>query len=171
MRIGFGYDVHAFEKGRKLILGGVEVPFELGLSGHSDADVLTHAIADSLLGSIKKRDIGYHFPDTDERYRDIDSLLLLSEVGLILKQNGYRPVNIDSVIVAQKPYLSDFIPSMEENIARALNMRTLDVSVKATTEEHMGFTGEIKGIKAYGVCLVDNINTQIHNIIKECGGK
>ncbi len=157
MRVGFGYDVHAFAKDRKLILGGVDIPFETGLDGHSDADVLVHAIADSILGSIAAGDIGVHFPDSDDKYLGADSLVLLTEACNILTTQGYYTVNIDSVIVAQKPRLSEYIPAMRENIAKALGMDVSAVSVKATTEEHLGFTGGMNGIKAYGVCLVDKI--------------
>lgn len=155
MRIGHGYDVHKLTENRKLILGGVEIPFELGLLGHSDADVLVHAIMDSLLGAAALGDIGKLFPDTDDAYKGADSILLLKEVCRVLADNGYKIVNIDSTLIAQKPKLKDYICSMRENIASACNIDISAVSVKATTEEKLGFTGRLEGISAHAVCLID----------------
>lgn len=155
MRIGHGYDVHKLTENRKLILGGVEIPFELGLLGHSDADVLVHAIMDSLLGAAALGDIGKLFPDTDEAFKGADSILLLKEVCRVLSDNGYKIVNIDSTLIAQKPKLKDYIYSMRENIASACNIDISAVSVKATTEEKLGFTGRLEGISAHAVCLID----------------
>lgn len=155
MRIGHGYDVHKLTENRKLILGGVEIPFELGLLGHSDADVLVHAIMDSLLGAAALGDIGKLFPDTDSAYKGADSILLLKEVCSVLDDNGYKIVNIDSTLIAQKPKLKDYIYSMRENIALACNIDISAVSVKATTEEKLGFTGRLEGISAHAVCLID----------------
>ena len=155
MRIGHGYDVHKLTENRKLILGGVEIPFELGLLGHSDADVLVHAIMDSLLGAAALGDIGKLFPDTDEAFKGADSILLLKEVCRVLSDNGYKIVNIDSTLIAQKPKLKDYICSMRENIASACNIDISAVSVKATTEEKLGFTGRLEGISAHAVCLID----------------
>lgn len=155
MRIGHGYDVHKLTENRKLILGGVEIPFELGLLGHSDADVLVHAIMDSLLGAAALGDIGKLFPDTDAAYKGADSILLLKEVCRVLGENGYKIVNIDSTLIAQKPKLKDYIFSMRENIASVCNIDISAVSVKATTEEKLGFTGRLEGISAHAVCLID----------------
>lgn len=155
MRIGHGYDVHKLTENRKLILGGVEIPFELGLLGHSDADVLVHAIMDSLLGAAALGDIGKLFPDNDEAFKGADSILLLKEVCRVLSDNGYKIVNIDSTLIAQKPKLKDYIYSMRENIAFACNIDISSVSVKATTEEKLGFTGRLEGISAHAVCLID----------------
>ena len=155
MRIGHGYDVHKFAENRKLILGGVEIPYELGLLGHSDADVLLHAISDALLGAAALGDIGQHFPDTDNRFKGADSLVLLSEVCNILLRNNYKIVNIDSTVIAQKPKLMVHIPKMRENIAKACNIDVSCVSVKATTEEKLGFTGRLEGISAHAVCLIE----------------
>ncbi len=155
MRIGHGYDVHKLTENRKLILGGVEIPFELGLLGHSDADVLVHAIMDSLLGAAALGDIGKLFPDTDEAFKGADSILLLKEVCRVLADNGYKIVNIDSTLIAQKPKLKDYIYSMRENVALACNIDISSVSVKATTEEKLGFTGRLEGISAHAVCLID----------------
>lgn len=155
MRIGHGYDVHKLTENRKLILGGVEIPFELGLLGHSDADVLVHAIMDSLLGAAALGDIGKLFPDTDAAYKGADSILLLKEVCRVLSDNGCKIVNIDSTLIAQKPKLKDYIYSMRENIALACNIDISAVSVKATTEEKLGFTGRLEGISAHAVCLID----------------
>lgn len=157
MRIGSGYDVHRLVTGRKLILGGVDVPFELGLDGHSDADVLVHAICDALLGAAALGDIGRHFPDTDDRFLGADSLYLLKEVCELLHINGYRIENIDSTVVAQKPKLMPFIDKMRENIALSAGIETSCVSVKATTEEKLGFTGSLEGISAQAVCLIEKI--------------
>ena len=157
MRIGTGYDVHAFAEGRKLIIGGVEIPYEKGLLGHSDADVLTHAIMDALLGAAALGDIGQHFPDNDPEYEGACSLKLLEKVGKLLTDKGYRIVNIDSIIIAQAPKMRPHIDKMRENIAKALGTDISSIGIKATTEEYLGFTGELKGIKAQAVCLVDEI--------------
>ncbi len=155
MRIGHGYDVHKLTERRKLILGGVEIPFELGLLGHSDADVLVHAIMDALLGAAALGDIGKLFPDDDEAYKGADSILLLERVCGVLKENGYRIINIDSTVIAQKPKLKNHIDLMRENIARACGISIPEVSVKATTEEKLGFTGRLEGISAHAVCLIE----------------
>ena len=154
MRIGQGYDVHRLVEGRKLILGGVEIPFEKGLLGHSDADVLSHAIMDALLGAAALGDIGKHFPDTDERYRGADSLQLMREVGRMLEERGYEIVNVDATVLAQRPKLSPHIPLMREKIAEALGQTADRVSVKATTEEGLGFTGEGAGMAAQAIALI-----------------
>jgi len=154
LRIGHGYDVHKLVEGRKLILGGVEIPYEKGLLGHSDADVLTHAIMDSMLGALALGDIGKHFPDTDEKYKGADSIELLRRVGSIIKENGYTVANIDATLLAQAPKLSPYIQKMREIIAAALETDADRVSVKATTEEGLGFTGEGLGIAAHAVCLL-----------------
>lgn len=156
-RFGMGYDVHKLVEGRKLILGGVEVPHTLGLLGHSDADVLLHAIADALLGAAALGDIGRHFPDTDARYEGISSLLLLSHVAKLLRESGYRIGNVDATIVAQRPKLAPYIGQMNENIARTLELETDEVNVKATTEEQLGFTGTEQGISAYAVAGIEKI--------------
>lgn len=155
MRIGHGYDVHKFAENRKLILGGAEIPFELGLLGHSDADVLVHAIMDALLGAAALGDIGKLFPDTDDNYKGADSILLLKEVCHVIRENGYRIINIDSTVIAQKPKLKDYIDIMRQNIAGACGIDASFVSVKATTEEKLGFTGRLEGISAHAVCLID----------------
>lgn len=155
MRIGHGYDVHKLCENRKLILGGVEIPYEKGLLGHSDADVLVHAIMDSLLGAAALGDIGKHFPDTDLEYKGANSIELLRRVVKILGENGYLISNIDSTVVAQAPKLASFIDQMRDNIASACELDKECVSVKATTEERLGFTGEGKGISATSVCLID----------------
>jgi 2-C-methyl-D-erythritol 2,4-cyclodiphosphate synthase len=154
MRIGHGYDVHRLVEGRELIIGGVNIPHHLGLLGHSDADVLLHAISDSLLGALALGDIGKHFPDTDEQYKGADSLELLACVYELVKREGYEVGNIDATVLAQAPKLAPFIPQMRLNIARALEVELDKISVKATTEEKLGFTGEEKGIAAHAVCLV-----------------
>lgn len=156
MRIGSGYDVHRLTEGRGLIMGGVQIPYRLGLLGHSDADVLVHAIMDALLGAAALGDIGKHFPDTSMKYRGISSILLLEEVSHLLDEAGYSIINIDSTIVAQKPKMAPYIDSMRENIARALGLDVSSVSVKATTEEHLGFTGRGEGMSASAVCLIEN---------------
>lgn len=153
-RIGHGYDVHRFADGRKLILGGVDVPFEKGLDGHSDADVLVHAIMDSLLGAAALGDIGLLFPDNDDRFKGADSLLLLKEVCRVVRESGYEIGNIDATVIAQKPRLRDYIDSMRENIAQAMQTELSAVSVKATTEEKLGFTGRLEGISAHCVALI-----------------
>ena len=155
MRVGFGYDVHAFATGRPLFLGGIEIPYLLGLRGHSDADVLLHAICDALLGAIGEGDIGKHFPDTDSQYRDIRSTLLLKRVINKVKEKRFHLVNIDATIVAQKPKLSEFIPRMVKQIADVLEIEPGRVNVKATTTEGLGFAGRGEGIGAYAVALVE----------------
>ena len=157
MRIGFGYDVHKLVENRKLILGGVEIPYELGLLGHSDADVLTHALMDAILGAAALGDIGKHFPDNDPAYKGIDSLLLLAKVREILAAHNYAVNNIDTTIVAQRPKLASYIPEMRAKIADVLNLELDKVSVKATTTEGLGFTGEGLGIAAYAVCTLAEI--------------
>lgn len=154
MRIGHGYDVHRLVPGRDLILGGVKIPYALGLDGHSDADVLLHAVMDALLGAAALRDIGYHFPDTDERYKGADSMKLLAAVGEMLQSAGYQVVNIDVTMIAQKPKLKDYIPTMAANIAACLGLEANQVNVKATTEEHLGFTGSGEGMSCHAVCLI-----------------
>lgn len=155
MRIGHGYDVHRLVPGRDLILGGVKIPYALGLDGHSDADVLLHAVMDALLGAAALRDIGYHFPDTDPAYKGANSLELLKIVGQKLTAAGYLVGNIDVTMIAQKPKLKDYIPAMAENIAAALGIRVGQVNVKATTEEHLGFTGTGEGMSCHAVCLLE----------------
>lgn len=155
MRIGHGYDVHKLCENRKLILGGVCIPYELGLLGHSDADVLLHAISDSLLGAAALGDIGKFFPDTDEKYKGADSLKLLEQVCAKLKENGYKIENIDATVLAQRPKLRPYIDDMRTNIAAACGIDVSCVSVKATTEEGLGFTGRGEGIAAHAVCLID----------------
>ena len=155
MRIGHGYDVHRFAPQRRLILGGVEIPSELGLLGHSDADVLLHAVMDALLGAAALRDIGYHFPDTDMRYKDISSMKLLECVAEKIADAGYRVGNIDVTVIAQAPKLKPYIPQMMENIASVLDMPAGCVNVKATTEEGLGFTGRMEGIACHAVCLLE----------------
>ncbi|MBQ2679373.1 MAG: 2-C-methyl-D-erythritol 2,4-cyclodiphosphate synthase [Firmicutes bacterium] len=157
MRIGTGYDVHKLAEGRKLILGGVEIPYEKGLLGHSDADVLVHAIMDALLGAAAMKDIGNLFPDTDEEYSGISSLILLKKVFCLLKEKNYCIINIDSTIIAQRPKLAGFIPQMIKNIADTLETDISNINVKATTEEGLGFTGSGEGIAAQAVCLIDTV--------------
>lgn len=154
MRIGMGYDVHKLIENRDLILGGVNIPYEKGLLGHSDADVLLHAIMDSLLGASALGDIGKHFPDTDPKYKGISSISLLKEVGKLLKENNFEIGNIDSTIIAQKPKMAPHILKMRENIAEALNISIDQINVKATTEEGLGFTGEGLGISSQSICLL-----------------
>lgn len=155
MRIGHGYDVHCLVSGRDLILGGVKIDYTLGLEGHSDADVLLHAVSDALLGAAGLGDIGRHFPDTDPQYKGADSLKLLKIVGEKVTAAGYRVSNIDVTMIAQKPKLKDHIPAMERNIAGALGMATGRVNVKATTEENLGFTGAMEGMACHAVCLLE----------------
>ena len=155
MRVGHGYDVHRLTEGRKLILGGVEIPYEKGLLGHSDADVLTHAVMDALLGAAGLGDIGRHFPDSDDRYLGADSLLLLKEVCRLLKEKGYRVGNVDATVIAQRPKLMSFIPAMRRNLADTMGVDADAVNVKATTEEKLGFTGEGLGIAAHAVAIID----------------
>jgi len=154
MRVGFGYDVHRLVEERKLILGGVEIPYEKGLLGHSDADVLVHALMDAMLGAAGLGDIGRHFPDTDNQYKGIDSMLLLKQVTRLLHENGFYVNNLDVTVVAQRPKLAGFIPQMEANIAAVLGIDTSCVNVKATTTEKLGFEGEGLGISAYAVCTI-----------------
>ena len=156
MRIGHGYDVHRLVEGRKLILGGVEIPWEKGLDGHSDADVLTHAVMDALLGAAAMGDIGKLFPDTDDRFRGICSMELLTEVGSRLRAAGYAVGNIDATVIAQRPKLAPYIDAMRKEIAERLQIDVSRVSVKATTEEHLGFTGSGDGIAAHAVCLLED---------------
>lgn len=155
MRVGSGYDVHRLVEGRKLILGGVEIPHSKGLLGHSDADVLLHAICDALLGAAALGDIGRHFPDSDCQYKDINSLLLLERVGQILKEESYAVINIDSTIVAQEPRLASYIDEMRANIAKTLGLAVKQVNVKATTTEQLGFEGRKEGISAQAVALIE----------------
>lgn len=156
MRIGMGYDVHKLVEKRDLILGGVKIPYELGLLGHSDADVLLHAIMDSLLGAAALGDIGKHFPDTDPKYKGISSIELLKHVGNLLSEHNYKIGNIDATIIAQRPKMAPHIPTIRENIASALNISIDQINVKATTEEGLGFTGEGLGISSQSICLLFN---------------
>ena len=157
MRIGHGYDVHRFDPARKLILGGVEVPSAAGLLGHSDADVLLHAVMDALLGAAALRDIGYHFPDTDMQYKDASSMMLLSCVAEKIAAAGYRVGNLDVTVIAQAPKLKPYIPQMIQNIARTLRISENQVNVKATTEEGLGFTGSMEGMACHAVCLLEEV--------------
>lgn len=157
MRIGHGYDVHRFAPHRDLILGGVKIDYELGLLGHSDADVLTHAVCDALLGAAALGDIGRHFPDSDDRYKGIDSIILLRHVVSLLSANGYKIGNIDATIIAQKPKIGGLSSEMVKNIADACNVDVSCVNVKATTEEKLGFTGRLEGISAHAVCLIETV--------------
>ena len=157
MRIGHGYDVHKLVECRDLILGGVKIPFEKGLLGHSDADVLLHAVSDSLLGAAALGDIGKHFPDTDPQYKGADSLELLRIVGEKIRNAGYQVGNIDVTMIAQRPKLKDYIPTMRDNIAKVLSVDVSQVNVKATTEEHLGFTGDGSGMACHAVCLLENL--------------
>lgn len=175
MRIGQGYDVHRLVEGRKLIIGGVDIPYEKGLLGHSDADVLLHAVMDALLGAAALGDIGQHFPDSDERYKGISSIALLKEVGKILQENGYMIENIDSTVIAQRPKLLPYRPQMAENIAAALGIEKEQVSVKATTEEGLGFTGTGEGISAQAIALLSSMadyapEDRVGIISGGCGG-
>ena len=169
MRIGSGYDVHRLVEDRKLIIGGVEIPHYMGLLGHSDADVLLHAIMDALLGAAALGDIGKHFPDSDERYKGISSMLLLEKVGALLEENNYVIENIDSTIIAQKPKMAPHIQTMRENIAKALLIDVSLVNVKATTEEGLGFTGTEQGIAATAVALLTSVENMI-GYEQGCGG-
>ena len=157
MRIGHGYDVHRLVEGRSLVLGGVRIPFEKGLDGHSDADVLTHAVMDALLGAAAMGDIGKLFPDTDDRYLGADSIALLREVDRRLTEAGYRLGNLDVTVIAQRPKLAPYINQVRQNLAAALRTELQNVSVKATTEEHLGFTGSGEGIAAHAVCLLEPV--------------
>ncbi len=157
IRIGHGYDVHRTDPDRKLVLGGVSIDCDFGLAGHSDADVLIHAICDALIGAMGFGDIGKHFPDTDDKYKGIYSMLLLQEVKEMLKKHSYSVSNIDATVVAQAPKLAPHIPMMKKNIASVLGISPSQVNVKATTEEHLGFTGSGEGIAAHAVCLIETI--------------
>lgn len=157
MRIGHGYDVHRLVEGRKLILGGVEIPFEKGLDGHSDADVLVHAVMDALLGAAALGDIGILFPDSDERYLGADSVELLKKVRDVLQEHGWKLSNLDATVIAQRPKLAPYIDTMRKRIADALETDAENVSVKATTEERLGFTGSGEGIAAHAVCLIERV--------------
>ena len=157
MRIGFGFDVHQLTKGGKLIIGGIEIEHDLGLLGHSDADVLIHAICDALLGAANLRDIGFHFPDTDERYKNVDSKILLKETTRLLVKKGYRISNVDATICAERPKLNPHIPAMQVTLAPLMGISEDDISIKATTTEKLGFTGRQEGISAYAVCLIEKI--------------
>lgn len=159
MRIGIGYDVHKLVENRELILGGVEIPYEKGLLGHSDADVLLHAVMDAILGAAALGDIGQHFPDTDPKYKGADSMLLLGEVKLLIERKLLFVGNIDATIIAQHPKMAPYIPKMRENIAKILDVSEDCVNIKATTEEGMGFTGEGLGISAQAVCLLETLDT------------
>lgn len=174
MRVGMGYDVHRLTVGRKLIMGGVEIPYEKGLLGHSDADVLVHAVMDALLGAAALGDIGKHFPDTDPEYEGVSSIRLLEHVGRILEKNGYVIENIDATIIAQRPKMRPYIDQMRENMAKALGIETDQVSVKATTEEGLGFTGTGEGISAHAICAIEKYtNFSSVDVSEErsaCGG-
>ena len=159
MRIGHGYDVHRLVEGRDLILGGVKIDYEKGLLGHSDADVLLHAVSDALLGAAGLGDIGRHFPDTDPKYKGADSLELLRQVAGKIAAAGYRVGNVDVTMIAQRPKLKDFIPQMEANIASALDVEPGRINVKATTEEHLGFTGSGEGMACHAVCILEEVTT------------
>lgn len=155
MRIGHGYDVHRLVEGRRLVLGGVEIPWERGLEGHSDADVLTHAVMDALLGAAALGDIGRHFPDYDDRFLDIDSQVLLEQVCGLLRERGYGVVNLDATVVAQRPKLMPYLEVMRRRLADTMDVEVDQINLKATTEEHLGFTGSGQGIAAHCVCLID----------------
>ena len=176
MRVGIGYDVHKLVENRALILGGVEIPWEKGLLGHSDADVLLHAIMDALLGAAALGDIGKHFPETDPKYKGISSIKLLEHVGALLEENGYAVENIDAVVIAQRPKLLPYIPQMAENIAKTLGLEKNQVNVKATTEEGLGFTGSGEGISSQAVCMLSSIRewsvmaASSEEGCKSCGG-
>ncbi len=168
MRIGMGYDVHKLVEGRDLIIGGVKIPYEKGLLGHSDADVLLHAIMDALLGAAALGDIGKHFPDTDPKYKGADSLALLKEVATMLDKNHYLVENIDATIIAQAPKMRPFIDEMRINIAQALRIEMSQVNVKATTEEGLGFTGSGEGISSQAICLLANPGDDTYSICQGC---
>ena len=157
MRVGMGYDVHRLTEERKLILGGVEIPWEKGLLGHSDADVLVHAVMDALLGAAALGDIGKHFPDTDPAYKGISSILLLRHVTELLKKNGYAIGNVDATIIAQKPKMAPHIPQMRKNLAQAMGVEEDRINIKATTEEGLGFTGRGEGIASQAICLLEEV--------------
>lgn len=155
IRVGFGYDVHRLVKGRELWLGGILLPHTLGLDGHSDADVLIHAICDALLGAANMRDIGYHFPDTAKEYKNIDSKILLKETVRLIGEKGYKVGNVDATICAEQPKINPYIPQMQDCLATLMNVETDDVSIKATTTEKLGFTGRQEGMSAYTVVLIE----------------
>ena len=156
IRVGHGYDVHRFAENRDLFLGGVKIDYEMGLLGHSDADVLLHAVSDALLGAAALGDIGQHFPDSDERYKGIDSMILLRHVVALLKEKGYSVVNVDATVIAQKPKIGKYTRQMAENIAAACGVDADRINVKATTEENLGFTGRLEGISSHAVCLIES---------------
>ncbi len=160
MRVGNGYDVHRLVEGRKLILCGVEIPFEKGLLGHSDADVAAHAIIDALFGAAGLNDIGSHFPDTDARYKNADSMKLMEEAAALIQKAGFRVGNVDAVIVAQRPKLLPYFPKMKENVAKTLNVSESQINIKGKTEETLGFTGRQEGMKAYAVALLEEIENR-----------
>lgn len=173
MRVGMGYDVHRLTEGRELILGGVKIPYEKGLLGHSDADVLLHAVMDALLGAAALGDIGKHFPDTDPAYKGISSLKLLEHVGDLLEKEGYTVGNIDATIIAQKPKMAPHIPAMRANVARVLGIEENQINIKATTEEGLGFTGNGEGISSQAVCLLipaEYVYDDVMEAGKGCGG-
>lgn len=173
MRIGMGYDVHRLTEGRELILGGVKIPYEKGLLGHSDADVLLHAVMDALLGAAALGDIGKHFPDTDPAYKGISSLKLLEHVGELLEKEGYTVGNIDATIIAQKPKMAPHIPGMRANVARVLRIEENQINIKATTEEGLGFTGSGEGISSQAICLLipaEYVYDDVMEPQKGCGG-
>lgn len=178
MRVGMGYDVHKLTEGRRLIIGGVEIPYEKGLLGHSDADVLLHAIMDALLGAAALGDIGKHFPDTEEEYKGADSLVLLEKVGKLLSENMFYVENIDATIIAQKPKMRPYIDEMRKNIAGALGILIEQVNVKATTEEGLGFTGSGEGISSQAICMLtspinlvaEDVTNQTENKCEGCSG-
>ena len=174
MRVGMGYDVHKLVEGRKLILGGVEIPYEKGLLGHSDADVMLHAVMDALLGAAALGDIGLHFPDTDPKYKGASSIKLLEHVGRLLEENGYVIENIDATIIAQRPKMRPHIDQMRENMAKALKIDVDQINVKATTEEGLGFTGSGEGISSQAICAIEKFTNYISVDVMEkpagCGG-
>ena len=174
MRIGLGYDVHRLTEGRDLILGGVKIPYEKGLLGHSDADVIVHAIMDALLGAAALGDIGQHFPDTDPQYEGISSIKLLEHVGRLLEEHNYQIVNLDATIIAQRPKMMPHLPQMRENVARALQIEADQVNIKATTEEGLGFTGSGEGISAQAICLLlplmDLVSNDVMTASSGCSG-
>lgn len=157
MRIGIGIDIHPLVEGRKLIIGGVEIPYDKGLDGHSDADVLLHAISDALLGAAALGDIGRHFPNTDPAFKDVDSQYLLKKVRQLLERQNYKPVNVDAMLLLEKPKIAPFIPQMRKNIARCLQIELDSVSIKATTSEGLGFVGKGEGATAHAVCMIEKI--------------
>jgi 2-C-methyl-D-erythritol 2,4-cyclodiphosphate synthase len=164
IRVGMGYDVHRLVEGRELWLGGIRVDYALGLLGHSDADVLIHAVCDALLGAANMRDIGYHFPDTDERYRGVDSKKLLAETVRLLRENGYEVGNIDVTVCAERPKLNPHIPDMQRCMAHVMGVPEEDVSIKATTTERLGFTGREEGISAYAVALIERVQASVEPV-------